>query len=361
MAKTFNPSGLSPADQAAFQAWQQKAQGLLQGGGLPAELSYAYQHPEYLTQHPELKQAVDVMKGTELPETVKNAVSQQLGGNTNFDWSGGQAGIAKHKGIWSQPETWIQIALGSAIGGAGAAGAFSGAAPAAAAPTAAGSAVPASIGPVTTGLAGTSGTTAASSAAAGGGLLGTIGKVAKAAGPIGEVAGQAAGAAAKGRIDEGELLRRLYESQLLGAQQQHTAGVTDAELQIKQMDAAAAAKKAAIKQALLGGLLQGAQDVSFSGLPERITKHMPTMTGGLRPSAIVGKEGIGQQVQSQAQSVLDKPPTFATPTPYQAPTAPTMPSAGAGQTGLGYLGLIGSLLGAYSGYVPGAKKTQQQP
>src|SRR4029434_3324851 len=139
MAKRFDPSALPAADQAAYTAWQQQAQSYLQGGtnqgvgggvsvgGLPAELSYVLVHPEYLKQHPELQEAYDTLTGKTLPPSVRSAMQQQLGGNINFDWSGGQAGVAKHKGIWSQPETWIQIALGGALGGAGAAGALGGA------------------------------------------------------------------------------------------------------------------------------------------------------------------------------------------------------------------------------------------
>ena len=65
MAKTFDPSQLSAAGQSAFAQWQQSLRSYVaqNGGGIPAPVSYALAHPEYLQSHPELKADVDMISG----------------------------------------------------------------------------------------------------------------------------------------------------------------------------------------------------------------------------------------------------------------------------------------------------------
>ena len=355
MAKTFDPSRLSAADQAAFSGWQQNAGQYLQGGALPAELSYTLNHPEYLQSHPELQDAYDAITGASLPPSVRQAMQQQLGSNINPTWGAGGANFAKHGGVWSQPETWVQLALGAGLGGAAAAGALGAGGAAAgggASTTAAGAAAPSSIGAVTTGLGGASGTTAAGAA----GTAARLAKFAKTAGAVGEVAGGAAGAAAKGRADEASILDAYYRAKLLGAQQAHQAGISDAELQLEQSKQSEAVRQQAIRNALFGGLAQGAQDVQIN-VPDHLKSHVGTITGGLRPSAFVGLQDLGKRVQDQANTTINTPPTFQTPAPYVPPTAPDMPSTSKAAQFLNYAGLIGSLAGAYGGY----KKPQTQP
>ncbi len=133
MAKTFDPSQLSPVDQLAFRTWQQSlAQYVAEnGGGVPAPVSYALAHPEYLQQHPELRRDVDLVSGSMLPPTTREALK-----DFHPVWSGGNAGMQKDSGLFNKWETWLQLGLAGAVGGVGAAGALGGAAaPAGAATT----------------------------------------------------------------------------------------------------------------------------------------------------------------------------------------------------------------------------------
>ncbi len=137
MAKTFDPSQLSPADQAAFAQWQQRLQQYVaqNGGGVPAPVTYALAKPEYVQSHPELKEGYDIVSGANLPPTVKAALRGyhptwgKAGEPTN-------ANMTKDKGLFGNWETWLQLGLAGAVGGVGAAGALGGAAaPAGAATT----------------------------------------------------------------------------------------------------------------------------------------------------------------------------------------------------------------------------------
>jgi hypothetical protein len=128
MAKTFDPSQLSPADQAAFAQWQQRLQAYVaqNGGGVPAPVTYALAKPDYVQSHPELKEGYDIVSGANLPPSVKEALKgyhptwQDAHGN-------GNAGMQKDSGLFNKWETWLQLGLGGALGGAAAAGALGGA------------------------------------------------------------------------------------------------------------------------------------------------------------------------------------------------------------------------------------------
>lgn len=128
MAKQFDPSQLSPNDQAAFGAWQQQLQQYVaqNRGGVPAPVTYALAHPEYLRDHPELQQAYNIVSGANLPASTREALK-----GYHPSWTGG-AGMSKDSGLWNKWESWLQLGLGAAVaapaiagalGGAGAAGA----------------------------------------------------------------------------------------------------------------------------------------------------------------------------------------------------------------------------------------------
>ncbi len=110
MAKTFDPSQLSAADQSAFAQWQQQLRAYVaaNGGGPPAPVTYALAHPEYLRDHPELQEGYDIVSGANLPPTVKSELKDYHPnwGSGNFD---------KNSGLWSKWETWLQIGLGGAV------------------------------------------------------------------------------------------------------------------------------------------------------------------------------------------------------------------------------------------------------
>lgn len=72
-----------------------------------------------------------------------------------------------------------------------------------------------------------------------------------------------------------------------------------------------------VGNALRGGLLQGTQDSTITA-PAGI--RMGTVTGGLRPSAILGKEDIGKQLQTQAtKNLLASDQSGDTTTPALTP------------------------------------------
>ncbi len=165
MAKTFDPSSLSPADQAAFGQWQQQLQQYVQqnGGAIPAPVSYALAHPEYLQQHPELRQDVDIVSGSQLPPTTREALKDY-----HPNWGGDTPGMQKNSGLWSKWETWLQIGLGAGVASYVAPAIAAAASGSAAAPAAGGTAAA-----TTGGTAAGTGAAGAGSAAAGTGAATT--------------------------------------------------------------------------------------------------------------------------------------------------------------------------------------------
>src|SRR4249920_1628142 len=134
MAKQFDPSQLSAADRAAYAQWQQqfKAYTDQSGGGVPAPVTYALAHPEYLQDHPELIPGWRIASGADLPPAVREATK---GYHPVWDEKSGGPGFDKNSGLWSKWETYLQLGLAVAVaapvvipalaggGGAGAAGA----------------------------------------------------------------------------------------------------------------------------------------------------------------------------------------------------------------------------------------------
>ncbi len=157
MAKTFDPSSLSPADQAAFGQWQQQLQQYVaqNGGAIPAPVSYALAHPEYLQQHPELRQDVDIVSGSQLPPTTREALKDY-----HPNWGGDTQGMQKNSGLWSKWETWLQIGLGAGVAAEVAPAIAAAASSSAAAPAAGGTAAATTGGTVGTGAAGAGGAAA---------------------------------------------------------------------------------------------------------------------------------------------------------------------------------------------------------
>jgi hypothetical protein len=194
VANVFDPSRLSPQDQQAYLQWKQA----VQAHGTPTALeSYLIRKPTatladinkgvtrggYTAQDlADAQKNADLLSGRTLPATIR----QQL---ANYHVNTDTAQMERNKGLWSLPETYIQIALGAGLGGAAAAGlgatawapaataqtaapAASGAAAAggsAAAGGAAGASIPADVA----GLAGSGFGEAAAPAWASGGLVGS--------------------------------------------------------------------------------------------------------------------------------------------------------------------------------------------
>jgi hypothetical protein len=114
---------LAEQDREPYLAWLEQFQNYLDSnrGGVPAEVTYALQHPEYLQGRPELQEGYDIASGSILPASVRDGL-----GEWNTSWTGGDAGHAKKTGLWDHPESWMQAILGGTLGGVAAAPAFAG-------------------------------------------------------------------------------------------------------------------------------------------------------------------------------------------------------------------------------------------
>ncbi len=247
MAKTFDPSQLSAADQSAFAQWQQSLRAYVQqnGGAIPAPVSYALAHPEYLQQHPELRQDVDIVSGSQLPPTTRAALKDY-----HPNWGGDTPGMQKDSGLFNKWETWLQLGLGGALGGVAAAGALGGAAAAPAATTAGGGSAAAGT---TAGAA--AGTAGAGAGAAGTGAAATGGTLASTALPTSYVAPMAGSAGINSAAALGTAGTSSWWKDLLGIGTKAQAARTAANLagnylQSRQVDKAVQAQVDAANKAL---------------------------------------------------------------------------------------------------------------
>lgn len=100
-------------------------------------------------------------------------------------------------------------------------------------------------------------------------------------------------------------------------------------------------------RAIRGGLLQGAKDVSITGLPPGVT--MGQISGGLRPSAITGKEQIGADMQREAMLALLNGETLPQIKQAPIPQLTPLPQSNGVDDVLDWTALIGSILGSTVG------------
>lgn len=154
--------------------------------------------------------------------------------------------------------------------------------------------------------------------------------------PAIDAIGQVAGGAAKGSAD-----RRMQENQMRLLQQQLAQSGArdqfDADLKSKQFDVSEQERVA--RNHRLAALMQGLQDVSITPGNPNIAARMPQITGGLRPSALLGggrKEALIAELLGPGNSA----PVFQ-PAPQAA-----FQGGGLGENLLGGFGLGGSLLTA---------------
>lgn len=102
-----------------------------------------------------------------------------------------------------------------------------------------------------------------------------------------------------GKIKSGRAAARVQEA-ALNAEQDRLAqekNRQDAENARANVSTDTAYRNTQMNNAVRGGLLSGMQDISFD-VPE--LGPLPTITGGLRPSAIKGKQAMGDQFQRDA-------------------------------------------------------------
>lgn len=294
------------------------------------------------------------------------------------------------------------------VAGAGALGAFGGVGGAAGGTSAGAAAVPTTLGiesatslglPVTAGLGSAGGAAAAGGAAilptlaststvpstgalvpattsslAGGGSTGILDTIKSAydwynkgknvydtvsGGNNGPSAAQALGQTA-GSIEQQRMNALIKEAELQQAQdrlglERTTAGVGVGNLDLAQKKQALAAPGSEAQNSVRGDILANSRDASFSGLPSYI--HVPTLSGGLRPSMLSdSSRQLGAKMSRDAltRSMSGADTNFA-PLPT-VPNATPLPSA----TGLdsllqgvggasSILGALGSLGGSTSG------------
>lgn len=132
----------------------------------------------------------------------------------------------------------------------------------------------------------------------------------------------------KGAESIGPALGKMEANRAAGRTAEDTANLNYDQNNIARSIAAGNDYQRNTWNALRGGLLQGAQDSTITAPPGI---RMGTITGGLRPSAILGKEDLGKQLQVQAmKNLLASDQSGATTTP--AMTA--RPNANGFDTGL---------------------------
>lgn len=150
-----------------------------------------------------------------------------------------------------------------------------------------------------------------------------------------------------GRTADTQLLNQ-YDTLNLGRTNQYL-NRAGAELQQRQFISNEADRNRT--RAVLGSTLPNLQDIQFTGLPDRVASHIPTVTGGLRPSAIGHKQEIGDLVYNQAMEGLQNPYAAGTApegTPNRLAALPEppplsdRPQAGAADTALNWASLIGT-------------------
>lgn len=245
-----------------------------------------------------------------------------------FNPGTGQWDLQQDKGLFSHPETWIQLGLGGALGGVGATAALGGGTAGAAG-----------------GASGSAAGTTGSAAGGGSGLASFFTNpkndlaIAQGVSDLGQVAGNDAAASAYGRNLQGSAQQ---------TQDRNAIALYQAELNAAQQALNQRGQLAG--QAAHGDLLSNVQDVQLSNLPASVQGRMPTLTGGLRPSVLgPNARSAGQQLSRQA--ILDllnggiKQPTAPTLTPLPQASGYEDFSKNLGRAG-SYIGALGPLFGS---------------
>ncbi len=135
------------------------------------------------------------------------------------------------------------------------------------------------------GAAATAAPATAGAATAGGGFLGSVGGIKGILSGVGPIAGAMAGARGAGRLAEGE-----YDLQRGRAESERS--LANAALDDRRF-------QQALRLALLGGI----EDTQITP-PAHIAARMPQMTGGLKPSALKGREDIIAAMQPRILELL---------------------------------------------------------
>lgn len=144
---------------------------------------------------------------------------------------------------------------------------------------------------------------------------------------------------AKGRAAEAELNQSQDATNLANAQAQ-------AQNARANIGTESAYRDQAMRDAVMASLMGGVQDVNITGLPEGVT--MGNISGGLRPSAIQGKDALAARFKADAmQRYTDGPQGLVRDMP-----AATQPSKA---NWIDKLGNVASFLGGGAGMIGALK------
>lgn len=196
-------------------------------------------------------------------------------------------------------------------------------------------------------------------------------------------AGTVAGSAAKGSADQrtnensqiaqrNALLTQIWHTQqnakMNAAQASSAEQNQQAQIDMARRNYAMEAPSIRASQAVRGNLMQNIQPASFQGLPERVSSHIPTLSGGLTPASLgpearqmgelLARQAVLGQLKGDTFDPLQKTDFNAALMP--APTLQDMQQPGGLEKTLGGLGLVGSLLGSV-GAMAGRRRPSYEP
>ncbi len=179
-------------------------------------------------------------------------------------------------------------------------------------------------------------------------------------GDVAATATDASAARAQARIKEAEIQQAQDRLALQRSQQEATNansanrfGMDNAQLDLQRRQFGLNAPGQRAGNAVRGDILSRAQDVSIGGLGPNV--HVPTISGGLRPSMFSGAtRELGTNMTNQAlagQQAGDQfdPLTYQAPPPVPGLTG--LPQAGAIDSILNTTGLVSTGLDAFSQYL----------
>lgn len=197
------------------------------------------------------------------------------------------------------------------------------------------------------------------------------------AGAVGKIAGGAAKGSADQRYLENNsaaqrnaLLAQLYSIQQNASQNAVTAGanekINQGNLDLNRREFALNAPNARARQSVKGSILANAQPMTLSGLPDRVSSRIPTISGGLSPALFDGNtRALGSELTRDAimdQLAGDKFESM-TPTDFKSgvlplPALEDLQKSGVLEKILAGVGLAGSVVGGLEGM--GRKKTDAE-
>ena len=169
---------------------------------------------------------------------------------------------------------------------------------------------------------------------------------------VGKLIGGITGGRSDGRAKEIEVVQgqdaASLDRALLAEEQaarQQNAGFDEADLDLKRREYADKSRTTGYGDRLQGGLLQGLQDFSIEA-PEGV--NVGKISGGLRPSAMIGKEALGRDMARSAIQRELEGPGFTAVDRVNGPDIPglsELPKAGKLDSFLNIAGLIANLVG----------------